>query len=58
MSKSTEYISNTMSLREPLKQSLELLENLLTKTDLIGKTELTKPETLIKKEGSVWEELE
>lgn len=58
MSKSTEYISNTMSLREPLKQSLELLENLLTKTDLIGKTELTKKETLIKKECSLFEEFE
>ena len=47
-----------MSLREPLKQSLELLENLLTKTDLIGKTELTKKETLIKKECSLFEEFE
>jgi len=58
MSKSTEYISNTMSLREPLKQSLELLENLLTKTDLIGKSELNKKETLIKKECSLFEEFE
>ena len=58
MSKSAEYISNTMSLREPLKRSLELLENLLNKTDLIGKTELQKKETLIKKECLLFEEFE
>lgn len=47
-----------MSLREPLKQSLELLENLLTKTDLIGKTTLQKKETLIKKDCLLFEEFE
>jgi type III restriction enzyme len=58
MSKSTDYISNTMSLREPLKQSLELLENLLTKTDLIGESDLKKKETLVKKECRLFEEFE
>lgn len=47
-----------MSLREPLKQSLEVLENLINKTDLIGTSELEKKESLVKKEYQLFEEFE
>ena len=50
MSSSTEFISNAMSLRKPLKQSLEVLENLLIKADLLGNLELIKKEDLVKTE--------
>ena len=58
MSQKTNNISNTMSLREPLKQSLEMLENLISKTDLIGKTELKEKEKLIGKECELFTEFE
>jgi len=47
-----------MSLREPLRQSLELLENLLSEQDLIGDSELETKEERIKKEISLFEEFE
>ena len=58
MSKITEYISNTMSLREPLKQSLEVLESLLINTELTGEMDLTEKEALIKKDYRLFEEFE
>ncbi|NEW84717.1 MAG: DEAD/DEAH box helicase family protein [Mariniphaga sp.] len=58
MSKSTEYISNTMSLREPLKQSLEVLENLLDKNGIINETELTTKESNVKANYPLFEEFE
>jgi type III restriction enzyme len=58
MSKSTEYISNTMSLREPLKQSLEVLENLLDKNGIINETELTTKESNVKADYPLFEEFE
>jgi len=47
-----------MSLREPLRQSLELLENLLSEQELIGDSELETKEERIKKEISLFEEFE
>jgi len=58
MSKTTDYISNTMSLREPLKQSLELLDSLISKADLIGKSKTEKKIESIKKDCSLFEEFE
>ncbi|HOU97872.1 MAG TPA: DEAD/DEAH box helicase family protein [Bacteroidales bacterium] len=58
MSKTTDYISNTMSLREPLKQSLELLDTLMVKADLIGNSKTEKKIESIKKECSLFEEFE
>ena len=58
MSKTTDYISNTMSLREPLKQSLELLDSLIAKTDLIGNSKTEKKIESIKKDCSLFEEFE
>jgi len=58
MSKTTDYISNTMSLREPLKQSLELLDSLIAKADLIGNSKTEKKIELIKKDCSLFEEFE
>jgi type III restriction enzyme len=54
----TEYLSNTMSLREPLKQSLAVLEKLLNETDLLGNTAYDKKETLVKADYSLFEEFE
>ncbi len=47
-----------MSLREPLKQSLELLDNLLSNSDLIGSTEIKKKESFIKAKYPLFEEFE
>jgi type III restriction enzyme len=58
MSKTTNYISNTMSLREPLKQSLELLDSLIAKADLIGNSKTEKKIESIKKDCSLFEEFE
>lgn len=58
MSRSTEYISNTMSLREPLKQSLQVLENLLNQSDIIGVTEIAAKANAIKKDYPLFEEFE
>jgi type III restriction enzyme len=58
MSKTTDYIGNTMSLREPLKQSLELLDSLISKADLIGNSKTEKKIESIKKECSLFEEFE
>lgn len=58
MSKNTDYISNTMSLREPLKQSLELLDSLIAKVDLIGNSKTVKKIESIKKDCSLFEEFE
>lgn len=58
MSKTTDYISNTMSLREPLKQSLELLDSLIIKADLIGNSKTEKKIESIKKDCSLFEEFE
>ncbi|HPW98829.1 MAG TPA: DEAD/DEAH box helicase family protein [Flavobacterium sp.] len=58
MSKTTDYISNTMSLREPLKKSLELLDSLIAKTDLIGNSKTEKKIESIKKDCSLFEEFE
>ena len=58
MSKSTDSISNTMSLREPLKQSLEVLENLIIKNELLGDKELVLKECQVKKDYSLFEEFE
>jgi type III restriction enzyme len=58
MSKTTDYISNTMSLREPLKQSLELLDSLIAKADLIGNSKTEKKIESIKKDCPLFEEFE
>ena len=58
MSRSTEYISNTMSLREPLKQSLEVLENLITKNDILGDKELAIKESQVNENYQLFEEFE
>ena len=58
MSHKTNNISNTMSLRTPLKQSLEMLETLISKTDLIGKSDLKKKEKLVEKEAERFSEFE
>lgn len=58
MSKTTDYISNAMSLREPLKQSLELLDSLIVKADLIGSSKSEKKIEAIKKDCSFFEEFE
>jgi type III restriction enzyme len=58
MSKTTDYISNTMSLREPLKQSLELLDSLISKADLIGNSKKEKKIEAIKKDCPLFEEFE
>ena len=47
-----------MSLRAPLKQSLEMLETLISKTDLIGKSDLKKKEKLVEKECELFSEFE
>lgn len=47
-----------MSLREPLKQSLELLDSLISKTDLIGNSKTDKKIESIKKDCSLFEEFE
>jgi len=58
MGRTTDYLSNTMSLREPLKQSLEVLENLLNKNNLLDETELITKQTLVKENYPVFEEFE
>ncbi len=47
-----------MSLREPLKQSLQVLENLLTQSDILGATEIIEKENAIKKDYTLFEEFE
>ena len=47
-----------MSLREPLKKSLELLDSLIAKTDLIGNSKTEKKIESIKKDCSLFEEFE
>ncbi len=47
-----------MSLREPLKRSLEVLDNLFNISGLTGKTELSNKELHIKSEYSLFEEFE
>lgn len=47
-----------MSLREPLKQSLELLDSLIIKADLIGNSKTEKKIESIKKDCSLFEEFE
>ncbi len=47
-----------MSLREPLKQSLELLDSLIAKADLIGNSKTEKKTEKIKKDCSLFEEFE
>jgi type III restriction enzyme len=58
MSRSTEYVSNTMSLREPLKQCLKVLENLLNQSNLLGKSEIAEKENVIKNDYPLFEEFE
>jgi len=58
MSKTTDYISNTLSLRDPLKQSLELLDSLIAKADLIGNSKKEKKIESIKRDCSLFEEFE
>lgn len=58
MSKSADSISNTMSLREPLKQSLDVLENLIIKNELLGDKELVLKESQVKEDYSLFEEFE
>jgi len=58
MSKTTEHISNTMSLREPLKQSLNLLEALLFKVKLLETKDLSTIAKAIKEENKSFEEFE
>ena len=58
MKRTTEYLSNTMSLREPLKQSLEILEDLIIKNDLLGDAELSSKEKLVKENNGLFEEFE
>lgn len=47
-----------MSLREPLKQSLELLDSIIAKADLIGHSKTVKKIESIKKDCSLFEEFE
>jgi len=47
-----------MSLREPLKQSLEVLENLLTKNDLLGDIELNKKQSIVNENYPLFKEFE
>ncbi|MDO9254931.1 MAG: DEAD/DEAH box helicase family protein [Bacteroidales bacterium] len=47
-----------MSLREPLKRSLEILDNLFTTSGLTGDTELSEKEIRIKNEYPLFEEFE
>ena len=47
-----------MSLRDPLKQSLELLDSLIAKADLIGNSKTAKKIESIKKDCSLFEEFE
>ena len=47
-----------MSLREPLKQSLELLDSLIAKANLIGNSKTEKKIESIKKDCSLFEEFE
>lgn len=47
-----------MSLREPLKQSLELLDSLIAKADLIGNSNTEKKIESIKNDCSLFEEFE
>lgn len=47
-----------MSLREPLKQSLELLDSLIAKADLIGNSNTVKKIESIKNDCSLFEEFE
>lgn len=58
MSKSTDYISNTMSLREPLKQSLELLDSLIVNANLLGEIKNEEKIEAIKRKCSLFEEFE
>lgn len=58
MSRSTEFICNTMSLREPLKQSLGVLENLITQNELLGDNELAIKESQVKENYRLFEEFE
>ena len=47
-----------MSLREPLKQSLEVLENLIIQNELLGDKELVVKESQVKEDYSLFEEFE
>ncbi|MEI7423128.1 MAG: DEAD/DEAH box helicase family protein [Prolixibacteraceae bacterium] len=55
MSRTTAFIGNTMSLREPLKKSLEVLENLLIKNDILNDSELSVKENRVKVEYPLFE---
>ena len=47
-----------MSLREPLKRSLEILDNLFTNSGLTGTTELSEKELRVKNEYPLFQEFE
>jgi len=58
MSRSTEYISNTLSLREPLRQSLEVFETLDNQLDLLGNADLKDKEALLTNKYPLFKQFE
>jgi type III restriction enzyme len=58
MSKTTDYISNAMSLRKPLEQSLELFNSLIVNANLIGDAIIEDKAEAIKKDCPLFEEFE
>ncbi len=58
MVKSTEYIGNTMSLRDPLKQSLVVFDNLINQSGLLDSTPISEKESAIKAEYPLFEAFE
>lgn len=58
MSRSTEYISNTLSLREPLRQSLEVFEVMDNQLDLLGNADLKYKEALLIQQYPLFKQFE
>lgn len=58
MSRSTDYISNTLSLREPLRQSLEVFETMDSQLDLLGNADLKDKETLLIQQYPLFKQFE
>jgi len=58
MSKATENISNTLSLREPLRQSLEIFDTMVSQLDLLEDLELSEKEAQLKNQYPLFGQFE
>ncbi|HAH58965.1 MAG TPA: hypothetical protein DCL86_12525 [Bacteroidales bacterium] len=58
MARSTAYIGNTMSLRDPLKQSLQVLDDMVNKSGLLGSAPIVEKENTLKAAYPLFEAFE